>query len=263
MMAFEDKETSLIESRPDELYLFVKGATYYAQNSGTQDVSWGGRTWLSKLIRRSSKRISTNSLKSTMTLVTSLSNEFVLPYIFAAPDAVVSFTLYRGQSMDYVPYWRGFVAEVNFRPDVVEIYCSPMTSRLKRSGLMRKFSRSCGLPVYTSRCGLVTGSHQVNGTIDSASGLTVTSTIFGTKADQYFRGGWIEANGYSRMVVDHQGNDVLLNSPIPSLAAGMAVLGQMGCPHSKSFCNSVGNGINFGGHAWLPHKNPFTGDALA
>jgi hypothetical protein len=261
-MGFEEKEISLIESRPVELFLFVQGETYTAQNSGTEEIFWSGKTWLPKLIKRSSKKISTNSLKSKMTIITSFANEFVRPYIFAAPDAMVHFTLYRGQYDEYIPYWRGFVEEVNFKEDTVEIYCTPMTSRLKRSGLMRKFSRMCGLPVYSTRCGLSTGAYQVVGVIDSTSGLNISSTTFGTKADQYFRGGWIEVNSYSRLIVDHQGNDVILNSPVPSLAVGMTFLGQMGCPHTKSFCNSVGNGLNYGGHAWLPHKNPFTGDAI-
>ena len=261
-MSFIDDEKSLIESRPIELYLFVLKSLYWSQNSGTEDISWGGKTWYSKLITRSSKSISTNALKSKMILETSLSNEFVQQFIFAAPDGVIDFTLYRGQYGDYVPYFRGFVESVIFKPQIVEINCTPMTSRLKRAGLQRKYSRSCAVTVYSNRCGLSEGTYLVVGMVDSSSGLTITSTTFGTKANGYFIGGYIETADYSRMIVNHVGDVITLNSPIPSLVDGTAFTSYRGCDHTFDTCIALSNNLNFGGHPWIPHKNPFVGDGI-
>jgi uncharacterized phage protein (TIGR02218 family) len=204
-----------------------------------------------------------NALKSKMTLSTTVLTEFVQPYFTCAPDGVVSFILYRGQYDEYVPYWRGFVEGVKFKGHEAEISCSPMTSRLKRSGLMRRFSRHCGVSVYSTRCGLNLLSLAITGTVDSSIGLTITSTAFGAKADQYFRGGYIETDDYSRMIVDHVGDVITLNSPIPSLADGTTFAAFRGCDHAHSTCIALANALNFQGHPWIPHKNPYSGDAVA
>lgn len=262
-MAFLDLEKSLASSQPTELYLFTLGSTYWAQNSGTEELSWDGKIWYPKLIGRSSKNLTTNSLKSKMAIETSLTNEFVQLYLTATLDGIVSFTLYRGQGGDYVAYWRGFVEKVVFSPTGAAITCSPMTSRLKRTGLQRRFSRNCGIAVYSYRCRLVTGDYQVSGVVDAVSGNTVTSSTFGTKTDGYFVAGYIETEDYSRMIVAHTGNVVTLSTPIPSLAVGESFNAYRGCDHTLSTCTSLSNNLNFGGHPWLPHKNPFTGDAIA
>jgi len=261
-VSFLSKEKSLIESRPVELYLFTLKSIFWAQNSGTEDISWNGKIWFPKLITRSTKNLTTNSLKSKLTLETSLSNEFVQQFIFAAPDGIVNFTLYRGQYGDYIPYWKGFVETVTFKSSTVEIICSPMTSYLKRTGLQRIFSRMCAVTVYSTRCGLSEGTYLVVGTIDSISGLIITSTTFGTKANGYFTGGYIETADYSRVIVSHSGNNIILNSPIPSLIIGTAFTAYRGCDHTLDTCIALSNNLNFGGHPWLPHKNPFIGDSI-
>lgn len=262
-MVFIDDEQSLEDSRPEELFYFALGDTVWTQNSGTEDIFWNGRTWTSKLITRTNKNLTTNSLKNKLVLQTSLTNEFAQQFLFAAPDGVIQFILYRGQSGDYVSYWRGYVESVSFQATQVEITCSPMTSRLRRAGLQRKFGRLCGLTVYGFRCGLTLGTYEVTGVVDSSSGLTITSTSFGTKADGYFVGGYIQTPDYSRMIVYHVGDDIKLNSPIPSLADGTTFDAYRGCDHSIDTCIALNNNLNFGGHPWLPNKNPFVGDAIA
>lgn len=261
-MGFIEKEKSLIESRPEELYLFTLFDSYLAQCSGTQEITWDSKVWEPIGISRSSKSLTSNSLKSKLTLQTTMNNPFVTPFLTCAPDLLIKFTLYRGQWGNYIPYFRGFIELVSFKTKTVEITCSPMTSRLKRMGLQRKFSRSCEVPLYSSLCRLTESGYQITGTVDSVSGLSIVSSAFDAKADGYFKGGWIEVNNYSRMIVYHVGSTVKINSPIPDLVFGFSFVAKMGCGHSLNDCIALANSINFQGHAWISYKNPFTGDAI-
>ena len=258
IMGYETDELSLKDSNPIELYLFKAGANYWAQNSSTvESISYEGRLYEPYGLSRSHKRLTSNSLKNTITIKTVHSNPFVQPYIQAPPDAEVEFFLYRGHNGDYIPFWQGFISKVNFKSKYVEIIASPMTSRLKRNGLIRRYSRLCSLALYSTKCGVSPAIWSVIGDVDSVSGITITSTDFGAKSDGYFNGGWIDANGYTRMIASHIGDDVILNSRVPGLVAGMAFTAYKGCLHNRTACIEFNNILNYGGQPWIPDKNPF------
>lgn len=264
-MAYIDDEISLQNSQPIELHLFQSATTswaYHSSNIGTT-IDYSGYSFAGETIKCSARSISSNSLKNQLTVSIALSNDFVAPYKIAPIEELIRYTLYRGQSGDYVQQWKGKVAKINFKRNVAEILVVPGTQELKRSGLTKRFSIQCILPLYSSKCTVDYSLYSITGTISTVSGLTVTATEFASKADNYFRGGVLIANGRERMIDYHVGNTVMLYSVLPGLVPGMSFEARRGCPHTDSACyTDFNNHLNFGGQPYIPTKNPFVGDAI-
>jgi len=264
-MGYTDKEQSLIFGEPVELYRFKRGNTYWTYNSSDMSIIYDGRTYEPVLIKRSSIGMNLNSLKNFVKIEVDKTNTFAANYIFVPVDGIVEVTIYRGHDGDYVTYWKGFVHTVGFNSRTAIIVVGSKSTSLKRSGLMRKFSRNCGYPLYTTRCTVLKGDYKISGTISSISGLEIVATIFGTKSDNWLTGGKFIVENYSRMIVYHnQSNEkIVIAHRIPDLTVGASFDAFAGCDHAATTCkNKFSNGINFGGQEFIPNKNPFSGDSI-
>lgn len=77
--------------------------------------------------------------------------------------------------------------------------------------------------------------------------------------DGRFAGGQLitAADGRRRYVMGNAANVLTLERPL-LLKKGDAVTLYPGCDKSWACCVSrFGNGLNFGGHRWIPTENPF------
>jgi uncharacterized phage protein (TIGR02218 family) len=263
-MTFLTDETSLLDGNPIELHLFVSGQNRWGYTSSSKiGIIYNGDTYIPETISRSKNRITTNALKNEMRLTVPEGNAMVAPYTVAPYEHEVIYTGYKGHNGDYVQQWYGVVVNVKFKGTEATIIVSPFATRLKRSGLIRRFSRLCPYPLYSGKCGVNANTYKASGTVSSVIGLVVNSSTFSGYSDRYFDGGWLDANGYTRMIVNHVGASVTLATPIPNLAAGMAFDAYRGCNHTLSECDTIfGKSLDFGGCPYLPDKNPFIGDPI-
>jgi uncharacterized phage protein (TIGR02218 family) len=178
---------------------------------------------------------------------------------------VIEAIIYRGHDGDYVTYWKGYVYTVGFNSKTAVIILSPKSNSLKRSGLMRKFSRRCNYPLYSTRCTQLKSNYKVTGVVSSVTGREVVASVLGTKTDDWFLGGIFESGVYSRMINYHnQGEQkIKLAHSVPDLSAGDSFDVYAGCNHSATICDSkFSNSINYGGQEFIPDKNPFSGDSI-
>lgn len=268
-MSYQSQEESLISGNPIELYSFRRGITYWTYTSGNVSIFYGGKTYTSIYpIRRSDIEMSLNSLKNLVKVTVDRTNLFALTYVYIPMDGIVEAIIYRGHgtlSTNYVEYWKGYVYTVGFKGQDAIITLSPKSGNMKRSGLMRKFSRLCTYPVYSTRCTVAKGSYKVSGTVSSTTGLEVVATAFGIQDDDWLLGGTFEVTNYSRMITYHDKSEqkIKISHPIPGLASGDAFNSFAGCNHTCSVCKAkFSNAINYGGQEWLPNKNPFSGDSI-
>lgn len=269
-MTYTSKEQSLASGEPIELYSFRKGTTYWTYNSNNGvNVTYGGKTYEGVVIRRGDIELSLNSLKNLVKVEVDRSNAFAVNYIFAPLDDVIEAIIYRGHDGDYVTYWKGYVYAVGFNSKTAIITLSPKSNSLKRSGLMRKFSRRCNYPLYSIRCTMLKSNYKVTGTIDSISGKEIVATEIGTKADDWLLGGIFESGDFSRMINYHNQSEekIKIAHSIPNLAVGDSFNVYAGCDHCASTCKNKfsipsTNKLNYGGQEFLPNKNPFSGDSI-
>lgn len=266
-MSYNEKEQSLIRGEPVELYRFNRGNEYWTYNSSSLPITYAGRIYEPSLIHRGDIELTPNSLKNLVKIKVDRANTFAVDFISTPVEHITALVIYRGHgngSFDFVEYWKGFVYVVKFLPKIVSIVASPKTNSLKRSGLMRKFQRSCSYQLYSVRCTLLKADYKRSGTIVSIDGTKIEATIFGTESNGWFTSGIFEANNRSQMIVWHEGNFIRLAHRIYSLEVGMSLDVYAGCDHSASACkDDFANKINFGGQEFIPNKNPFVGDSVA
>jgi len=259
-------EQSVQDSQPVELYLFNQDDTdYWSYTSTDFDIVYDGRIYLAALIRRGDITLNPNSLKTQVKINVALSNPFARLYIPAPVEGVVRLTIYRRQGNDYKVYWRGYVQGVKFASKDAQIIAGLKLNRLRRSGLQRKFSRNCGLALYTAWCTVVEASNQTPGTVDSVIGNVITATEFSAEVDGYFTGGIFRTDNRSckQKIIYHVGATIKISRAVAAVAAGDTCTVSAGCDHLKATCkDKFNNKLNFGGQPYLPDKNPFSGDAV-
>ena len=281
-MGYTEKEQSLISGEPVELYAFNKDDQFWTYTCGNIPITFQGRLYEPVLIRRGDIEQGTNFQKTLVQIEVDRTNKFAINYIPAPIEGIVQLTIYRGHGIDpanFVMYWRGFVFLVKFKSKFITIVVSPKTSSLKRTGLMRRYQRLCGLPIYTTRCGLSKLKYRISGTISNINGTEITAPIFGSTPGSYqdwLTGGIFELTdySYSQMIVYHSKSNskIIIAHRIRSLEVRDEFYACAGCNHAAITCQekfetdvnpTLGNKLNYGGQEFIPDKNPFMGDGIA
>ncbi len=264
-------ERSLTNAGPEELYLFNEANTnFWAFTSSDSDIIFEGRTYQAVRIKRGSIKLDANSLKTQVELETAIDNSFVVNFRNGPIERPVQLTIYRRHNYsptDFVTYWNGFVRAVKFSPKRAGVIVGLRTASLGRLGLMLKYQRTCGLALYSTRCGIskANASFFVTGNVLTVDGATITATEFGTEADGFFLGGSFRTNDFSmnQKIVFHEGTTIRVSRAVSSLEVGDAFTARAGCDWSRATCrNKFANELNYGGFPYLPDKNPFKGDAI-
>ena len=264
-------ERSLTNAGPEELYLFNEADTnFWAFTSSDSDIIFEGRTYQAVRIKRGSIKLDANSLKTMVELETAIDNSFVANFRNGPIERPVQLTIYRRHNYsptDFVTYWNGFVRGVKFNPKRANIVVGLRTASLGRLGLMLKYQRTCGLALYSTRCGISksNASFFATGNVLTVNGVTITATEFGAEADGWFLGGSFRTNDFSmnQKIIFHEGTTIHVARAVSSLEVGDAFTARAGCDWSRAICrNKFANELNYGGFPYLPDKNPFEGDAI-
>jgi uncharacterized phage protein (TIGR02218 family) len=260
-------EQSIECGQPDELYLFTNlyNSDWWSFTSSSDNITYDGKPYIASLIRRNNIKLDSNSLKTQLEIEVDLSNNFVRNFISDTVEGVIKLTIYRGHNnSNYITYWVGYVNGIKFKPNSAIILASLKISSLKRFGLMRKYQRNCGLPLYSTWCTIDKNNYKVDGVISIISGNTITADIFSSKDDGWFLGGKFETSNCLQKITYHVGNVIKLSRAVSVLSVGESFSAYAGCDHAKSTCkDKFSNKLNFGGHPYLPNKNPFYGDPIA
>lgn len=262
-------ECSADDGRPIELYHFqnMQDLTIWSYNSGDTNIIYDGRIYVKELIRRDFIELNSNSLKTRVNITFDLFNSFVRSYIQEPLEGIIQLIIYRQHHGSYVTYWKGYVAAVQFRPRIAIVSVSLKTNRLKRFGLMRKFTRACGLALYSTWCTISKddSDYYRDGNILTISGTTITATIFGTEEDGWFVGGIFKTDDSSclQKIIYHVGTTIKIGRSVSSLSVGDGFRAWAGCNHAQATCDTkFSNKLNYGGQLYLPDKNPFSGDPI-
>lgn len=261
-------EASTQDGEPVELYLLNEADTnYWSYTSSNQIIVYSNRSYAPISIKRGRIRLDTNSLKTNLELEVPITNTFVRQFIPQAIENEISITIYRRHSSYYITYWKGFVRGIKFKSNVAVIICGLKTTSLKRFGLMRKYQRNCGVPLFSPLCTIsdTDPTYYVDGTINSVNGTTIDATIFSSKTDGWFLGGKFKSDDgvVYQKIVYHSGTEIKISKGHSSLAAGDTFRAWAGCDNLKATCKTkFNNKLNFAGQPYIPDKNPFTGDPV-
>lgn len=273
-MTFSAFETSIQDGKVVELYQFQIGLSYLHFTSADADFEYDNRVYEAVALQRTAIEQTAEISKSNIRITAPRDFAIADSFRVSPPSEVILLTIrriHRGDSEASIA-WRGRVLNAEWSGSLVTMTCESVFTSLKRTGLRRLYQKNCGHVVYEGSpgegCGISDASFRVDATLSSAGGTTLISGTFGTFANGYFSGGFVEweptpGTVERRSIRDHIGTTITITHGIVGIPANAAVRAYPGCDHSFSTCkNKFGNGDNFGGQTHIPEVNPFGGSSI-
>lgn len=278
MTYYDDIESSEYNSKPVELYLFSCQETNWRYTSAATNQTYGGYTYTSLPISRSSFKSSTESINSDLTIEIDPSAGVLSQYVSTVPYDIVSVQIRRVFTDASIVYgedvsrlvWQGRITDVHFKGlGFTEISCESIFSALRRQTLRRCWQKACPHALYSQgygECLLNKDDFAVSDVISTNSALTIT--VDSSYTDGYFQGGYFVINHpsrtFKRYIRSQTGNTLIIDSPILDYnVIGYTAIMYPGCDHSLDTCRSkFNNTANYGGHPWIPDENPMAGSLV-
>lgn len=264
--------TSRLLGQPTELFRFVYGplpqdVALYTDSD--KPVVYLGETYSPVSISRSSTSNSGTLDKTAIEVM--MPHLLKLPQLFRIypPSGFISLTILQGQARDpdaqFVAVWVGRVISISVEGIEAKLSAEPITTSFRRAGLRRNYQYMCPHVLYGPQCKASKSAATTSATVLAVSGRTVV--LSGAVPGQsLYAGGMIEwassggaAESRTIVSVSSSGGNtsLLLTGLVPGLTAGKPVSLVLGCQHTLTACIAQHNNApNFGGHPWIPLKNP-------
>lgn len=282
-MTYLSNELSVQSGSPVFLLLFTRGTKEWRYTAAAYHVTALGHTWAPTPVKPGSVTQSNDMAKDTLSLKFPRGHEFASTFLGYSPDQITSVTLYRGHIGDgeFVVYWKGRVSSFRASGDELSLECEPIFTSLKRPGLRARYQRTCRHALYHRGCSLNAEDWATDGLCLTADGVNIVVPEAASLPVGWLVGGMLKApDGVLRYILNHNGANLTLIRPLPSLEqavadagygvnyggqyGGAAVRLYPGCDHSLDTCSSkFDNSDNFGGFPWIPSRNPYSGSSIA
>jgi uncharacterized phage protein (TIGR02218 family) len=267
-MAFLTNEKSIHEGHPVELFAFEgpSSALSYYYTNHEQNVDYGGNTYLSRPLMRSTLGVAAASETGELMINgMSVSLPLIQEYVFKTPPRSLGLTVYRyhlGDEANVETYWKGVITGFKVSDRIASARATTKMESALNSELPNVYYQNlCNHRLFDDRCAASTTGHIVSDSVEAIAGKVITVYSDGGKADGYFNGGYIvrDTDGEKRLIVDHTGDDLTLAYAFRDLEVDDAVTMRAGCDHTVETCRDKfsDNVANFGGHPFIATGNPF------
>jgi hypothetical protein len=279
-MTFNAKEISAWDGNPVELFLFsTKDGDYYYTNADAS-IAYNGNTYQPYPISSPTIEITGEIEKGLVTFslplkgIDGLSHPIPrlnMAHVYPSRIGVAIYRTHRDDAdAEFKPFWNGLLKGQSVENDEAHMECETWLAAMRRRGLVDKWQRLCNYFLYRehgSRCPVSLATHARSCTVTAVSGSTITVSGLGAYADNWFRGGFVEAgDGDVRDVLSWvQSTGVLtMTAAMPSttIQVGTVLTAYDGCDHLYSTCQSgkfsaeTNDGDYFGGFPFGPERNP-------
>ena len=271
-----------------ELYRFVEGEQVWTLTSADADevynAGFGNETYISTTVGRNEVESKNELSRANLEVSFDIDNTMARRWMRQIVDDVVTLAIFRKdlETGNVVIVWKGRLASVKPDAAAITLVFESIFTSLRRSGLRKKYQRTCPHVLYGRGCLLNKEDFAHTGKMIgiSTDGLVIQVPEAASFADGYFTAGMIEApDGTLRFVTNHTGAFLTLIRPVDSLGeafassgygvnyggfyGGVAVRFFPGCDRSKEICkNKFDNLPNYGGFPFIPLKNPFGGSSI-
>jgi len=201
---------------PADIYDFWNDVATYRVTSADEPLTYDGNTYDPAYIGR--ERTGHNSQMTVSRLqinVDKLQDE-VKSYLTAAPldeTWVRVMRIFRNQDPpEAMVYFVGTIATIKVQGRAATLNCEGLEKFMNQGVPRLRYQRLCPLSLYGPQCGVTKTSFEQSVPLSAIGSdlVTLTGTNFGLQADGYWTFGWLEWNGYKRMVVDHSGTQIVL-----------------------------------------------------
>lgn len=259
---------SRFQGRPVELYMFSYGDSMALYTDAEYPVTVPGVPPLTYEPIPISRGTSVNQgTLDRSTLEITMPRDSAIPELFRVqpPRTVVTVTIYQGEAEDpdaqFLPLWNGRVLACSFVNVEGKLSCEPISTSMTRIGLRRNFQYMCPHMLYGPNCraDILAATNEVY--VASVSGKVVTLAMPLADPSHYIGGmlRWPGPDGSPVQKAIHAASSTTLTLSAAPLGLGTTADAVKGCPHTLAGCRAVhSNANNFGGHPWIPLKNPIS-----
>ena len=277
-MSLNDYETSTDRGQPVELYLFQYGdneGRIVAYTNAEQEIEYDGNTYTPIAIERDNVATEGRGEGQELSVKLPLNCELSELFRVFPPGRVVTLTIRQGHlpnpddpveftEGDMWPVvWVGAVLESRRSGNTTTLNCENSQSGMKRVGLRLHFQWSCGLALYSARCGADKQAARTTATATvDGNEVTLSAGWNGDNDAESYIGGlieWDSDNGreYRAIMTIVSENVVTTNATLHDFVDGGAVDVFLGCPHNLRGCRDIhDNAVNYGGQHLIPLVNP-------
>lgn len=269
-MTFEDKETSVEDGKPVEVFEITSGSLSFHYTSAEDSVTLGAQTYTPVPgLNRSSNAEGPSRREQELKIelpTTDTVSQLFLGTIQGNRTRVVISRFHRTDlpTPEVVQVFDGFIYSAQFSRFGKKATLSAKTAlaSIGRQGPPLAFQAACNYALYdplTCKVDDTDPAFRASAlTVASLDGvvLTVTSGLSGVYADGWMTGGHIEALGDTdyRLILAHSGNVLTLSFPLRTVPTSVNVFA--GCAHNPTICHTkFGNLNNYGGFPFVPNKN--------
>ena len=269
MASFDAEESSLENSQPVEIYRILLGSQsfYYTSSEDTVTVVGIDYTPLAGIQRSAIVRGKTERNK-TLTIKIPATSELAQEYVLTPPGRKAVLQIFRAQRGDvsFTPklIYDGVIKSAIFPANGQLCELTVQTSESATSQQIPRYTymSMCNHVLYGAGCDVDPTNFQHSGVVTSVSGTQIT--ISGLAASGLdFTGGYVASplSTEFRLVLAQSSDTLTLLLAFQQDYDGSTVTAFAGCDHSLfGDCTQVfSNETEFGGFAFVPNRNPFTG----
>lgn len=265
-MTFDAKEISTASGQPFELYEFNHGINYYRYTTLPTAVTYLNNRFEPLALSRQNINLTKEFRRSQVQITAPKNFEVAELFKVAMPSQPVNIKIFKKHQNDteVITEWIGRVMDAKWTQTDVTLSCESIYTVLQNNARVRHYGYSCPHVLYGSECKVNELDFRDIVTVDSISGNVITSSGLSSRADNWYRGGFLKwtntANVVTtRFITYHSGDTIHLTQQIPDLSVGDEVKVFAGCNRTMAVCHDKFNNLdNFGGFPFLPGKNPFT-----
>jgi uncharacterized phage protein (TIGR02218 family) len=262
MTDYDDKEKSLSDSAPYELFEFIGTYRNYYMTSDSYAHAFAGNVYNPVPgLSRSSLKVGTHTDSSVdVTIEMPITEQLAIDYGFQTTPPSLKLTIYRFQrdAANYVPYWKGPIAGITINDHMASFKVPSIFSNILSSNIPNVYVQPpCNNVLFDSLCKVSRVSNALDTTVSTVTGRVVTIPSLGAFADGWFIGGEITvpARNERRMIVAQAGTSLTVNYEFSQLPTGTSIQVTAGCDHSydgANGCPKFSNQPNFGGLPFVP-----------
>lgn len=259
-------------SQPVMLYEITLGSTIWRHSGAEGDFTVAGQVYTFYAgIGHSEVYNSGEAARNEVTLSLDTNHplaQYLLAYVPTA-EIFVTISLFERADPDaeLVHEWSGVYLRYSLKAPGFDLICAPVDYEINSEAMQPSFAPDCQWTQYDGVCGLSSATFQEVGTVQSFTGLDITTTANLTAiAGDHFQGGFVDiagAHGRERaFILAQSGGTVSVDRVLPGLVAGMSITCVPSCRGEFARCKDpalFNNKIKFMGAPHATGVNPYAG----
>lgn len=250
--------------RPIYLVKLQRGNEIWRYAHSYEYFTFDGADYLPTAINGGAFDLSSEKVKSEMTLTFHKTNPFASEYLTFTPDqptAVWMYEVNREDPSEYIVRWAGTVISgERTTSGEMSFSCESLASIGGAQGLTDRCEVACNKALYSDECGVDREAYAQTVTITAISGTNIS--VSGSLEDTYRAGILKIQSGAMRMITAQSANVLRISRTFAEeLFVGDAVVIYKGCDRSIETCETrFTNHENYGGVPYFAGRNPFVGN---